>query len=261
MKHKPRKRFGQHFLHDVGVIHRILTAVDPQPSDHVVEIGPGRGALTRGLLKLTDTLDAVELDRDLIEPLREACREWGDLRVHNADALTFDFCRLHPGEKALRLVGNLPYNISTPLLFHLLDQAHCLRDMHFMVQKEVAKRLAAQPGGHCYGRLSVMVQYHCQATRLFDIGPRAFWPPPKVDSAVVRLVPHSQPPVTVKNPVVFGQVVGRAFSQRRKTLRNALKELLSAAEIQAINIDPGLRAEVLDLAAFARLANAVSGKA
>jgi 16S rRNA (adenine1518-N6/adenine1519-N6)-dimethyltransferase len=255
MAHQPRKRFGQHFLHDPGVIRRIVAAIAPRPGDHLVEIGPGEGAITLELLRAAGRLDAVELDRDLVEPLQARCAGVGALTVHSADALRFDFCALAPAGARLRVVGNLPYNISTPLLFHLLDQAACIRDMHFMLQKEVVERMAAGPGGKDYGRLSVMLQARCDVTPLFTIGPGAFRPPPKVDSAVVRLVPRAAP-LAIDDEATFARVVAAAFAQRRKTLRNGLKGLLTAEAIAALGIDPGTRAEQLPLQEFVRLANA-----
>ena len=252
MTHRPRKRFGQHFLHDPYVIQKIVQAIDPQPGQHLVEIGPGQGAITLPLLTHLPHLDVVEIDRDLIAFLQQQA---GDkLTIHNADALRFDFCSLrqHPQER-LRVIGNLPYNISTPLLFHLFSQSRCIADMHFMLQKEVVDRMLAPPGDKTYGRLSVMVQYHCALTPLFDIGPGAFRPPPRVESAVIRLIPHTHPPV-VCDPLRLQQVVTQAFSHRRKTLRNAVGNWFSAEQIAALGIDPGLRPECLDLAAFAKLA-------
>lgn len=253
--HRPRKRFGQHFLHDRGVVARIVSALAPQPGDHMVEIGPGTGALTRDLLARVTRLDAVELDRDLLARL-EAEFPGDRLTLHNADALKFDFCKIAPGSGKLRLIGNLPYNISTPLLFHLLDQAGCIKDMLFMLQKEVVERLRAVPGGKDYGRLSVMIQYRCAVEKLFDVAPGAFTPPPKVDSAVVRLVPHATPPVAVDDPARFALLVRAAFASRRKTLRNNMRGLLSAEDMLALGIDPGRRAETLSLAEFAALSNA-----
>ena len=255
MNHRARKRFGQHFLHDPGTIRRIVAAIAPQPGDRLVEIGPGEGAITFELLRAIGHLDAVELDRDLVASLYERSLGIGELTVHSADALRFDFCSLaHEGE-GLRLVGNLPYNISTPLLFHLLDQACCIRDMHFMLQKEVVERMAARPGGKDYGRLSVMLQARCAVIPLFTIGPGAFRPPPKVDSAVVRLLPLTEPP-DIANQAIFAGLVAMAFSQRRKTLRNSLKGILPAASLSAVGIDPGVRAEQLTVGDFVRLANA-----
>jgi 16S rRNA (adenine1518-N6/adenine1519-N6)-dimethyltransferase len=254
LSHKARKRFGQNFLHDPGIIGRIIAAINPRPDESLVEIGPGQGAITLPLLKAAGKLTVVELDRDLILPLQTHCREAGELTVHNADALRLDFCSLADGTR-LRVVGNLPYNISTPLLFHLLDQHHCIQDMHFMLQKEVVDRMAAQPGSRQYGRLSVMLQYRCQVTPLFVIGPGAFNPPPKVDSAFVRLDPYAQPPISVDDESVFAALVRQAFAQRRKTLRNTLREMLDANEIKEAGVDPTARAETLSLNAFAALAN------
>lgn len=258
MPHRPRKRFGQNFLRDRGTIGRIIGAVAPVRGDHVVEIGPGLGALTGPLIERLGHLDVVELDRDLIEPLRQRYAQAGDLCIHNTDALRFDFCSLaKPGER-LRIVGNLPYNISTPLLFHLMEQLRCIRDMHFMLQKEVVQRLAASPGGREYGRLSVMIQFHCRVQSLLKVPPGAFRPEPKVDSAVVRLIPHQEPPVVVEDRRAFAEVVAYAFAQRRKTLRNTLRGLLDAEEITASDIDARRRAETLTLEEFAALANTLT---
>lgn len=255
-EHKARKRFGQNFLHDSRVIERIVRAIHPKAGERLVEIGPGLGALTVPLLRATGKLDVVELDRDLIPKLEQQCTGQGELIIHSADALKFDFCSLAAGGK-LRLAGNLPYNISTPLIFHLLDQAHCIDDMHFMLQKEVVDRLAAAPGSRDYGRLSVMVQYRCKVERLFLVPPGAFTPPPKVDSAIVRLQPYAEPPVDV-DAGVLENLVAQAFGQRRKTLRNALEGLLDATAIAAAGIDPQRRAETLGLEEFAALARRVA---
>ena len=257
--HAPRKRFGQHFLHDRGYIARIISGFNPRAGEHIVEIGPGLGVLTRELLQRVGTLHAVELDRDLVPHLQQEFATLGTLDIHSADALKFDFCRLVEGDARLRVIGNLPYNISTPLLFHLLDQARCIQDMLFMLQKEVVDRMCAPPGGRDYGRLSVMLQWRCQVEKLFDVPPGAFTPPPKVDSSVVWVRPHTTPPVTVHDPAHFSAVVAGAFSQRRKTLRNTLKGLVSADQMESIGIDPVRRAETLSLEEFAALAN-LSGK-
>jgi len=254
LTHRPRKRFGQNFLHDPAIIGRIVASIGPASGEQLVEIGPGQGAITMPLLQQTGRLAVVELDRDLVGPLQARCAGLGELTVYNADALRFDFCEL-AGNHSLRIVGNLPYNISTPLLFHLLAQHDCIRDMHFMLQKEVVERMAATPGGRQYGRLSVMLQYRCEVAHLFNIGPGAFSPPPKVESAFVRLVPYERPPVQVTDEAVFEQLVRRAFAQRRKTLRNALREMLEAEEISALGIDPTARAETLSISDFAALAN------
>lgn len=252
--HVPRKRFGQHFLHDPAVIHNIINAIAPRATDHMVEIGPGQGALTYPLLEKLDTLHVVEIDRDLVAHLQAQGIE--KLRIHNVDALRFDFCSLADGHK-LRVVGNLPYNISTPILFHLLKQLECIEDMYFMLQKEVVERMIAAPGSRDYGRLSIMIQYRCQVESLFNIGPGAFKPPPRVDSSIVRLTPHSRAPVQIKDERLFEKMVTQAFSARRKTLRNALKNLLEPAQILACDIDPGLRPEQLSLQQFACLCNQV----
>ncbi len=255
--HRPRKRFGQNFLQDPNVVAKIAHAIAPCPDDHLVEIGPGPGALTEALLPQVEAMDAVELDRDLIPKLARRCGALGQLRIHNADALKFDFAGLAAHGRSLRIVGNLPYNISTPLMFHLLKSRAVIRDMHFMLQKEVVDRLAATPGGKDYGRLSVMMQYHCAVDSLFDVPPGAFNPPPKVNSAVVRLRPWESPPVAVADVVLLEKLVTQAFSQRRKTLRNTLKGLLTAEGISAQDIDPTRRAETLSLTEFAALARAV----
>jgi len=254
--HRARKRFGQHFLHDRGVIERIIAAIGPRPGDHLVEIGPGLGALTAPLLARHGALDVVELDRDVIPHLEQACAGKGELRVHNVDALKFDFSALAAPGESLRVVGNLPYNISTPLIFHLLDDAAVIADMHFLLQKEVVDRLTAAPGGGDYGRLSVMVQYRCRAEGLFRVGPGAFSPPPKVDSAVVRLTPYAELPFPARDEQRLAELVNRAFSQRRKTLRNSLKQLLDAEAIAAAGIDPGERPEQVPVEGFVRLADA-----
>ena len=252
---QPRKRFGQNFLHDPGTIRRILDAVRPRPGERLVEIGPGQGAITRGLLEQAGALDAIELDRDLIEPLRERLGSHGDLRLHSADALRFDLCALAAAPASLRVVGNLPYNLSTPLLFRFLEQADCILDLHLMLQREVVERIAADPGSKIYGRLSVMVQTWCEAECLFRIGPGAFTPAPKVESAFLRLRPRRPLVNPPRDPADHARLVAAAFSQRRKTLRNSLAGLVDAAGFAVAGIDPVLRAENLDVASFIRLAN------
>ena len=256
-KHRARKRFGQHFLIDSNVVTQIIAAINPQKNDHIVEIGPGLGVLTEDLLSCVSEMDAVELDRDIIPLLTKRCEKLGSLTIHEADALQFDFKTLTGDKRPLRIVGNLPYNISTPLMFHLIESSQIICDMHFMLQKEVVNRLAAQPGNKDYGRLSVMMQFYCRVDSLFDVPPESFDPPPKVNSAVVRLVPYSKPPVKVNEVKVLEKVVTQAFSQRRKTLRNTLKPLLSAEKMKDLGIDPVRRAETLSLEEFAILANAV----
>lgn len=250
-----RKRFGQHFLHDPRVIARIIGLIAPHVDDTIVEIGPGRGALTRPLLAAVARLHVIEIDRDLAGALPALCRGAGDLVVHQADVLDFDFRPLATAGP-VRLVGNLPYNISTPLLFHVLEQAGHIKDLVFMLQKEVADRLVATPGTKTYGRLSVMVQWCAAVETLLHIGPGAFTPPPQVDSTVVRLVPYAAPPHPVRDPKHFARIVKGAFGQRRKTLRNALKGIVAPETLIANDIDPTRRGETLSIAEFARLANA-----
>jgi 16S rRNA (adenine1518-N6/adenine1519-N6)-dimethyltransferase len=252
--HRARKRFGQHFLHDQSVIGRILDCIDPQPGERVVEIGPGLGAITFPLLQRLKHLEAVEIDRDAIRHLA-AKADPAALRIHEADVLDFDFSVLRTGEERLRIVGNLPYNISTPLLFRLIAQRDVVLDMHFMLQKEVVDRMAATAGGKEYGRLTVMLAPWLRVEPLFDIGPAAFRPPPRVTSTFVRLVPHASPPFPLNTPARFSAIVAAAFSQRRKTLRNALKQLLTDEQIRQAGIDPSLRAEVIAPAGFAALSD------
>ncbi|QBQ55613.1 16S rRNA (adenine(1518)-N(6)/adenine(1519)-N(6))-dimethyltransferase RsmA [Nitrosococcus wardiae] len=252
--YQARKRFGQHFLHDKQVIDRLLRVIHPQSGELMVEIGPGQGALTLPLLRGLGHLEAIELDRDLAAYLVESCASEGDLRLHNVDALAFDFRALvREQNQRLRVVGNLPYNISTPLLFHLLAQVEVLEDMHFMLQREVVVRLAAKPGGKDYGRLSVMVQFYCGVEPLFTVKPGAFMPPPKVDSMVVRLKP-CRPSLAPEIPhAALNRVVSQAFSQRRKTLANALKGLLGSADLKILGMDPRQRPETVDLEQYLAL--------
>ncbi len=252
--HAPRKRFGQHFLHDQLVIQQIVEAIAPQPGEVLVEIGPGQGALTQALLPHTEQLHLVELDRDLVALLQQKYAATPQVHIHAGDALSFDFARLKQPGRPLRVVGNLPYNISTPLIFHLLQQAEAISDMRFMLQKEVVDRLVATPNSKAYGRLSVMVQYQCAVAALFDVPPEAFTPPPKVLSAVVELYPHPPQRAVEVEPQVLSQIVAQAFAQRRKTLRNTLKNLLNEQQICAAGIAPTARAETLELADFVRLA-------
>jgi len=255
VQHKARKRFGQNFLHDQHVINRLIAAISPSPKQHIVEIGAGMGAMTVPLLETAGQLDVVELDRDLVVFLKEKIAPLGKLTVYQADALKFDFQQLATNERPLRIVGNLPYNISTPLLFHLLNYVKVIDDMTFMLQKEVVDRLAAKPHSHSYGRLSVVMQYYCQVEKLFDVPPEAFDPQPKVDSSIVRLIPYQTPPVEIDNEQDFKALLTQAFSQRRKTLRNNLKKWIDATTIESMGIDPQARAETLTLAEFAQLAN------
>jgi 16S rRNA (adenine1518-N6/adenine1519-N6)-dimethyltransferase len=251
--HRARKRFSQNFLHDAHYIERIVAAIDPRPGERIVEIGPGLAALTEPLIARAGRISAVEIDRDLAERLRG--RFATALDLIEADALTLDWPALAGSDpRPLRIVGNLPYHISTPLLFALLPAAAAVRDQHFMLQKEVVDRMAAAPGSADYGRLSVMLQFRYEVARLFVVPAGAFSPPPQVQSAIVRLVPRpaaSLPPVDAER---FGRVVTAAFGQRRKTLRNALAALLDAAAISAAGVDPGARAETLSVEQFVALA-------
>ncbi|MBE0482417.1 MAG: 16S rRNA (adenine(1518)-N(6)/adenine(1519)-N(6))-dimethyltransferase RsmA [Bacterioplanes sp.] len=255
--HKARKRFGQNFLHDHHVIDKIVRAIHPKNTDILVEIGPGMGAITEPLLEATGRLNVVELDRDLIPILRTKFFNYPDFVIHEGDALKFDFNQLVQEGNPIRIVGNLPYNISTPLIFHLLSHRHVVRDMHFMLQKEVVERLAAGPGSSDYGRLGIMAQYHCRVEPLFIVGPGSFNPPPKVDSAIVRLIPHETLPFPAKDPKTLERVVREAFSMRRKTLRNTLKNTIDAEQLGAIGIDVTLRPERITLEQYVRIADAV----
>ena len=249
-EHVARKRFGQHFLVDRTYIRRIVDAVSPTDVDTVVEIGPGLGALTFPLLEVTSHLHVIEIDRDIVARLRGTCSE-NRLTIHEGDALAFDLPRIG---RDLRLVGNLPYNISTPLLFHLAHHASCVRDGHFMLQKEVVDRMVSEAGSADYGRLSVMLQAQFSMEKLFEVPPGAFRPPPKVQSAVVRMRPLDVPLVSASLAPVFGRLVAAAFSKRRKTLRNAFQGYLDARGIEAAGLDVGSRPEQVSVAGFVRAA-------
>jgi 16S rRNA (adenine1518-N6/adenine1519-N6)-dimethyltransferase len=252
--HKPRKRFGQNFLHDMRIIQRIVSSIAPKEHEPILEIGPGQGALTAVILPHKPQLTAVELDRDLAAMLRTKFADNNNFSLIEGDALQFDLHSLNAAPHSLRVVGNLPYNISTPLLFHLLSQRECIRDMHFMLQKEVVQRMAAEPGSKDYGRLSIMAQYYCQVTSLFDVPPGSFFPPPKVMSAIVRLQPR-EAELAAHNTQTLSQLVNIAFQQRRKTLRNTLKIIATEEQIIAAGINPDARAETLSVTDFVRLAN------
>jgi 16S rRNA (adenine1518-N6/adenine1519-N6)-dimethyltransferase len=255
---RPRRRFGQHFLHDPAVIARIIAAIALKPGDAAVEIGPGQGALTAQLWAAAGQLDAIEIDRDLAAELRRRFATAAHWRLHEADALKMDWQALAAARGTrLRVVGNLPYNISTPLLFQLLSAADAILDMHFMLQKEVVDRIVASPGSAAYGRLTAMLAPRVVATRLLDVGPGAFRPAPRVSSAVVRLAIIEAPPEWSLSPL-YAAVVTAAFGQRRKTLRNSLSQYLSAAQMQELGIDPAARAETLAPAQFGALAHAAA---
>lgn len=250
-QHIPRKRFGQNFLQDTKVIEDIVDAIRPLPGETIVEIGPGLGALTRPLFERAGHLHVVEIDRDIISRLKSTFAP-GQLTIHEGDALAYDFSEL--GER-FKVAGNLPYNISTPLLFHLATYAERVVDMHFMLQKEVVERMVAEPGTADYGRLSVMLQYRFEMEQVLAVPPGAFWPPPKVDSAVVRMIPAPGRCGIARDEALFADVVLKAFAQRRKTLRNNLKGVLDAAGFALLGIDPGLRAENLTVAEYVAVAN------
>lgn len=255
MKHIPRKRFGQNFLIDQTIIQNIIDCLDLQPNDHWLEIGPGQGALTVPLLNKGIRLDVVELDRDLVALLKKKLGHHNQLQIHNEDALKFDISKLTDTDNKLHIVGNLPYNISTPLLFHLLASAPYINDMHFMLQKEVVDRICAEPGKKQYGRLSVMAQYYCQPEALFEVPPESFNPPPQVTSTIIRLIPYQQPPVSIDDFSLFSLIVTQTFSMRRKTLRNSLRSRLKEEHFSLLQIDPNKRAENVSLEEFARLSN------
>jgi len=257
VKHIPRRRFGQNFLVDRSIILRIVGAIDPQPTDNLVEIGPGLGALTVPLLERVPRLQVIELDRDLAARLR-ASYPPERVVVYEGDALRFDFSTL---AAPLRVVGNLPYNISTPLLFHMVAYGRCFTDLHFMLQREVVERMVAAPSTPQYGRLSVMLQYRFRMRKLLGVPPSAFRPAPKVASAVVRLVPLPLPDAAAHDELLFGETVTRAFSHRRKTLRNALLGLATEADLHEVGVDPGLRAENLSVAQFVAISNRVARQA
>lgn len=254
--HQARKRFGQNFLNDEAVIDRIISGINPQLGDRVVEIGPGLGALTEPLLETLDgQLNVVELDRDLIPVLRTKFFNYEGLTIYEADALKFDFNQLGDENHPIRVVGNLPYNISTPLIFHLLENIVHLKDMHFMLQKEVVERMAAVPGDSNYGRLGIMCQYYCRVQPLFIVPPEAFSPRPKVESAIVRLSPYENLPYPVDSISTLQHIVRQTFTKRRKTLRNALAGLVPPEALEELDIDAGLRPENLSLEQFVALAN------
>ncbi|MCL6415411.1 16S rRNA (adenine(1518)-N(6)/adenine(1519)-N(6))-dimethyltransferase RsmA [Aestuariirhabdus sp. Z084] len=257
-EHRARKRFGQNFLHDAGVINRIIRAIAPKSSDHLVEIGPGQGALTRDLVDSGARLDVVELDQDLVPLLLANFSLKDNFHLHQGDALRFDFSQLQQQGEKLRVIGNLPYNISTPLMFHLLSYQDLIEDMHFMLQKEVVDRLAAGPGDKHYGRLGIMVQYYCQVDSLFPVGSGAFNPAPKVESAIVRLRPYKERPHMAQDVKQLETVVRTAFTQRRKTLRNALKSLITADSIESLGIDAASRPERITLAEFVAISDHIS---
>jgi len=257
VQHRARKRFGQHFLVDGDVIERIVAAVAPAEGECIVEIGPGQAAITEPLAALSSELHAIEFDRDLAAALRQRFAGRSNVTVHEADVLDFDFATLGAD---LRIVGNLPYNISTPVLFHLLEFVGYIRDAHFMLQKEVVDRMAAGPGGRDFGRLTVMLGYRLETVPLFDVPPDAFSPPPKVMSSVVRLRPHPPGTFEAVDPAVLSAIVRAAFSRRRKTLRNALKGTAGVEDIEAAGLSATLRPEQVGIRDWIRLANQLGAR-
>lgn len=262
MNHQPRKRFGQNFLNDPYVVQRIIAAFQPKYGQHVLEIGPGLGVLTTQLLTILKELQVIELDRDIVPILQKNCLAYCDsadsLTVYNEDVLKFDFNTLPDNDQPLRIIGNLPYNISTPLIFYLLDQSIIIQDMYFMLQKEVVDRMIAGPGSRQFGRLSVMAQYHCKVSKLLDVDASAFTPSPKVQSAFIQLKPYIELPVQAQNVKILKQITTQAFSQRRKTLRNCLKEYVDENQLVELGIEPGNRAEQLSVEQFVNISNKVS---
>lgn len=253
---KPKKYLGQHFLIDQQIIAKILTCIAPKLGDNILEIGPGRGALTQGLLNQVKKLTAIEFDSDLIPHLIQKCMPLGTINIIQADALTLSLNTLTHAK--LRIIGNLPYYIATPLLFHFLAQRNLIQDMHFMLQREVADRLTAQPGTPAYGRLTIMIQYYARVKTLFTVAPEAFSPAPKVYSAFVRIQPYGKLPHLAQDEQLFSTIVRTAFNQRRKMLRNSLRNILSDNQLSALKIDPKQRAQTLTLADYVKLANAIS---
>jgi 16S rRNA (adenine1518-N6/adenine1519-N6)-dimethyltransferase len=255
MQHRAKKRFGQNFLVDANVIDKIIHSINPQPEDHIIEIGPGLGALTQPLLNTLTRLDVIELDRDVI-PVLAALEGSERLHIHNTDVLDFDFTGFKQSNfehGKLRITGNLPYNISTAVLFHLISHRNCIHDLHFMLQKEVVERIAASAGSHNYGRLSVMMQLYFTISPLFTVAPQCFRPAPRVESAIIRMVPRTSPAISHGEHGAFAEMVRQAFSQRRKTLKNTLKGYCGSGQIEAAGIDPGKRPQDLGVDDYIRL--------
>jgi len=255
--HRARKRFGQNFLVDHNIIDKIVAAIAPAPKQNLIEIGPGQGAITEPILAKCPQLNVVELDRDLIPLLEQKFQAYPEFHIHQGDALKTDFSQFYQTEQPLRIIGNLPYNISTPLLFHLLNFSDLIRDMYFMLQKEVVDRMAAGPGDKNYGRLSVMIQYRCQVQPLFRVPPTAFQPAPKVESAIVQLIPYAKPPFPADDLQLLSRLVRASFQQRRKTMRNTLKHMLNAEQLELLDLDLTLRPENLNVEDFVKLSNQI----
>ncbi len=253
--HKARKKFGQHFLSDHNILDRIIRTINPKQGERILEIGPGQGAMTELVIRKVARMEAIEIDYDLIEMLKSV---YPTLTLYPCDILRFEFSRLQAQTNSLRIIGNLPYNISTPILFLLLTNIEVIKDMHLMLQKEVVDRMVATPGNKIYGRLSVMLQPFFDIQRMFNISPNAFSPPPKVDSSFVRMIPWEQQKIEITNKQHYETLVRAAFSQRRKTLRNTLKGILEEATIKSLDIDSQRRPETLTIEEFARLSNCYS---
>ena len=258
MRHQARKRFGQNFLHDQSVIDKIIAAINPKPDDHLVEIGPGQGAITGPLAAIGARLDCIELDRDLSKYLVEQLKATEHATVHQQDILKFAIAGLSTEPHSMRIIGNLPYNISTPVLFHLLKSHTLIHDMTFMLQLEVVQRMSAGVGDKNYGRLGIMLQYFCKVEHLFNVPSTAFTPQPKVSSAIVRLTPHQDKPLVADDVKTLETIVRNAFNQRRKTLKNSLKDITSGVDLENLGIDLSLRPENLSLAEYVLISNAIS---
>lgn len=256
-EHQARKRFGQNFLVDHNIIDKIVSAIAPAPGQNLIEIGPGQGAITGPVLEKCLQLNVVELDRDLIPILQKKFQQYPDLHIHQGDALKTNFGQFYIEGKPLRIIGNLPYNISTPLMFHLLSFSGQIHDMYFMLQQEVVTRLAAAPREKNYGRLSVMVQYYCKVQPLFQVPPSAFRPAPKVESAIVRLLPYPEPPYPADDLQLLSRLVRTCFQQRRKTIRNTLKLMLKTEQLEQLDIDLTRRPETLSVEDFVQLSNRI----
>jgi 16S rRNA (adenine1518-N6/adenine1519-N6)-dimethyltransferase len=252
--HTHRKRFGQNFLHDATKLDDIVTTIHLKENDHIIEIGPGQGALTQRLTTSSSRLDLIEIDRDLISYLKHHFNA-PHIHIHQADILKFDLTAIISKKKRARIIGNLPYNISTPILFKLFNCLDCIQDMHFLLQKEVVLRMAAAPGSKTYGRLSIMTQYFCEVKQGIHVPPEAFTPPPKVDSSIVHLTPHTTPPYQANDFKRFEHIVRNAFSQRRKTIRNALKKVIDTSCLESLGILPSLRPEQLSIADYVNISN------
>ena len=254
-RHHTKKRFGQHFLIDQQIVHAIVSNINPKPDDVIIEIGPGNGVLTKPIAQSKPNLHIVELDRDLIPTLERKFSHYPNISIHQGDALKFDYSSIG---KKLRIIGNLPYNISTPLMFHLIQFKNNIYDQHFMLQKEVANRLAASPGGKNYGRLSIMFGTYMDTYNLFDVPAKAFNPAPRVISSVVKIKPKPNNQIIIKNPAILSKIVTQAFSQRRKTLRNSLKGLISDKIMIEMDLSPSQRAEEVPILTWSKLANTIN---